>query len=142
MYGTTGATAVSRLGPLPLVIGVTGHRDLREEDREALEAQVRGVFAELRVRYRDTPAILLTPLAEGADRLAARVALECNARLIVPLPMPRALYEADFQTPASLAEFDAILQRAKGGSNSPWCLGTPRRKSAPTGSTAIGSTLT
>jgi hypothetical protein len=128
MYGTTGATAVPRLGPLPLVIGVTGHRDLREEDREALEAQVRGVFAELRGRYRDTPVTLLTPLAEGADRLAARVALECNARLIVPLPMPRALYEADFQTPASLTEFDSILQRAEGWLELPLLPGNTEEK--------------
>lgn len=40
---------------LPLVLGITGHRDLREEDREALEAFVGGVFTDLRARYPHTP---------------------------------------------------------------------------------------
>ena len=30
---------------LPLVIGVTGHRDLREEDLSRLEAEVAGIIA-------------------------------------------------------------------------------------------------
>src|SRR5260370_266892 len=52
----------------PLVIGVTGHRDLREEDREHLKNSVRKVFTELRKQYPSTPFVLLSPLAEGADR--------------------------------------------------------------------------
>ena len=98
--------------PLPLVLGITGHRDPRREDREAIEDRVRAIFEELRSQYPSTPLVLLSPLAEGADRLAARVALACGVRLIVPLPMPQAVYEQDFQTPASLAEFRELLQRA------------------------------
>lgn len=105
--------AATALGPLPLVIGVTGHRDLREEDRQGLEDRVRSLFAELRARYPHTPLILLSSLAEGADRLAARVALERQVRLIVPLPMPRTLYEEDFKSTASRAEFDALLRQAE-----------------------------
>jgi hypothetical protein len=130
-------------GPLPLVIGVTGHRDLREEDIPQLEAQVRAVFAELRGQapspraqeqgwsglrrrlrhvgaalrggagYPHTPLALLSPLAEGADRLVARVALQEGVRLIVPLPMPQSVYEQDFETEASRAEFLALLDRAE-----------------------------
>ena len=58
--------------PLSLVIGVTGHRDLCPEDREALEARVRAIFVELQNRYPATPLVLLSPLAEGADRLAVQ----------------------------------------------------------------------
>src|SRR6266511_5181913 len=101
------------LGPLPLVIGVTGHRDLRGENREALEGRVQEIFTEMRTRYPHTPLILLSPLAEGADRLAARVALKNGVRLIVPLPMPQDLYERDFEAPASRAEFNALLQQAE-----------------------------
>jgi len=95
-----------------LVIGITGHRDLRPEDVTALEARVSDFFAELRARYPHTPLILLSPLAEGGDRLAARVALRIGARLLVPLPMPRALYEEDFETPESRAEFAGLLEQA------------------------------
>jgi hypothetical protein len=97
-----------------LVIGVTGHRDIREEDREQLKNSVRGVFTGLRKQYPATPFVLLSPLAEGADRLVAEVALlpEIGARLIAPLPMRKDLYEADFEDPNSLAEFNRLLERA------------------------------
>lgn len=98
----------------PLVFGVTGHRDLREQDIAGLEAKVREVLLEFRGRYPSTPFLLLSPLAEGADRLVARVALEprIGARLVAPLPMPQALYETDFTAPGSLAEFHELLSKA------------------------------
>ncbi|MBA2451377.1 MAG: hypothetical protein H0V51_25455 [Chloroflexi bacterium] len=104
--------AARRAGPLHLVIGTTGHRDLREEDRPSLEARVRDIVVGLQTRYSNTPLTLLSPLAEGADRLVAQVALERGARLIVPLPMARAEYEEDFAAPASRAEFAALVERA------------------------------
>lgn len=102
---------------LPLVIGVTGHRDLREEDVPRLEAEVDRVIAGLRADYLDgeTPIIVLSALAEGADRLVARVALERGARLIAPLPMPREEYCRDFEPglkAGSAAEFDQLLAQA------------------------------
>jgi hypothetical protein len=128
MVDIPGVNVASRPGPLALVIGITGHRDLRADDREALEAQVRAVFAELQGRYRDTPLILLSPLAEGADRLAARVALACDVQLIVPLPLPRTLYENDFHTLASLTEFNELLQRARGWFELPLLPGNTEEK--------------
>jgi hypothetical protein len=67
----------------------------------------------LQNRFSSTPLVAVSALAEGADRLAARVALDAGMRLIVPLPMPRALYEADFTTSSSLDEFSALLARAE-----------------------------
>ena len=100
-------------GPLPLMIGITGHRDLREEDRERLADQIRKIFADLQNRYPATPLFLLSPLAEGADRLAAHVALEMGMHLAVPLPMSRDEYEHDFATPESRSEFDTLLKQAE-----------------------------
>jgi hypothetical protein len=98
----------------PLVFGVTGHRDLRAEDIAGLEARVREILLGFRKQYPATPFILLSPLAEGADRLVARVALEqdIRARLVVPLPMPQSAFEADFTAAGSLAEFHELLGRA------------------------------
>jgi hypothetical protein len=100
---------------LPLVIGVTGHMDLLDGDgdREALEFSVRSIFLELRAAYPLTPFVLLSPLAEGADRLVARVALEKGLSLVVPLPMPQPLYERDFKTAESKAEFRKLLSQAE-----------------------------
>ena len=113
MTTSRGLATEPREGPLPLVVGITGHRDLRGEDRAPLAARIREIIAELQSRYPHTPLLLLSPLAEGADRLTARVALECGARLCVVLPMPKAIYEADFAEPESVAEFNGLLRRAE-----------------------------
>jgi hypothetical protein len=100
-------------GPLPLIISVTGHRDLRPEDLPTLEGLVRTIVAETAARYPHSPLVVLSPLAEGADRLVARVGLAQGARLIVPLPLPRDLYEQDFDTEESRAEFRALIDAAE-----------------------------
>jgi hypothetical protein len=96
-------------GPLPLVVGVTGHRDLRESDQSKLKEQVSAIFEKLFKDFPHTPITLLSPLAEGADRLVARVGLELKVPIIVPLPLPRQSYEEDFKDAASRAEFDEML---------------------------------
>jgi hypothetical protein len=104
---------------LPLIIGVTGHRDLRDQDVPRLEREVAAIFEGLRRDYLandpETPVIVLSALAEGADRLVARVALAQGARLIAPLPMPLAEYRRDFEPglkPGNVAEFDSLLTQA------------------------------
>lgn len=97
---------------VPLVIGVTGHRNLRPADQPKLEKVVRSVFDNIRQKSPHTPLLVLSSLAEGADRLVARVALELKINLIVPLPMQRELYERDFSTPASRADFAKLLSQA------------------------------
>jgi hypothetical protein len=99
---------------LPLVIGVTGHRDLRADARPAIAAQVREILLNFKTSYPSTPLVVLSPLAEGADRLVAEVALEktIGATLTAPLPMRREIYEHDFKTADSLAEFDRLLAAA------------------------------
>jgi hypothetical protein len=106
------AGGVRTPGPLPIVVGVTGHRDLRPEDLPALESIVERILVEVRESHPHTPLLLLSPLAEGSDRLVARVALEIGVRLVVPLPLPQHLYEEDFSTDESRAEFNRLLGAA------------------------------
>ena len=73
---------------------------------------MREVLAELIARYPSTRVVLLSSLAEGADRLVARVALGLAISLVVPLPLERSDYESDFATPESLQEFRSLLERA------------------------------
>ena len=98
---------------LPIVLGASGHRRLRPEDQDDIAARVRFIFHELRAKYPATPLVQLSCLAEGADRLVARVGLECGASLIAPLPLPRKLYEDDFASPESRLEFIDLLARAE-----------------------------
>ena len=100
----------SLTGPLPLVIGVTGHRDLVHQDLPRIRESLGALFACLRKQYPNTPLRVLSPLAEGADRLVAKVALEHGAELVVPLPMDEAEYRKDF--PDTVSEFDTLKAQA------------------------------
>src|SRR5262249_60633187 len=90
-----------RGGALPFVIALGGHRDLRPEDVAALEARVREVLGELGRRLPDAPLLLLSSLAEGADRLRARVALPMGLDLLAPLPPPPPAPQPDLAAPPS-----------------------------------------
>jgi hypothetical protein len=94
---------------LPLVIGVTGHRDLRRADFPVYQRRVRELFGALRQQYPGTPLRVISALAEGADRLVAEVALESGCELIAALPLEAGEYERDF--PDSIGEFRALLAR-------------------------------
>ncbi len=48
MSATNNSTLNVTYGPLPLVIGITGHRDLCSEDVLELGKVVRGIFADFR----------------------------------------------------------------------------------------------
>lgn len=93
-------------------LGITGHRRLAAEAVPALAATLRGVFAAF-----PEPGLLLTSLAEGADRLAAEAARAEGWRLHAVLPFAEAEYERDFAEPvtpglsaaACLAGFRALL---------------------------------
>jgi hypothetical protein len=99
---------------IPIVIGVTGHRDLRAKDLPELRGIVKKILHDLQRDYPSTPLLLLSALAEGADRLAAEVALELNVPVMVPLPMECREYEKDFaRTPGSTEEFRRLLARAE-----------------------------
>jgi hypothetical protein len=94
---------------VPLVIGVTGHRDLLAEELPVIRRRVQDLFAELQRQFPDLPILVMTPLAEGADRLVAEVARDMGMPVEVLMPMPRELYQADFSG-ESLVEFDEMLR--------------------------------
>ena len=96
-----------------LTIGVTGHRDLVVEEIPALKEKVRAFFQQLQTEFPHLDLQLITPLAEGSDRLVADIALEMGLSLIVPLPMPQADYERDFISPAAVETFRESLNNAR-----------------------------
>ena len=115
-----------RRPPFPvsaLRIGVTGHRPNRlpQPSAELLARQVRRVLESLagaaqQARSKEeAPVILrlLSSLAEGTDRIVARIAMELGFELEVPLPMEQAKYEEDFHERSSKEEFRALLAKAK-----------------------------
>src|ERR1700690_3670047 len=98
-------------GRIPVVIAVSGHRVINSTDAPELYKAVVKVLNRIRKQSgAETPLVLLSPLAEGADRIGAQAALDVGIHLVVPLPMPRAEYEIDF--PDSTGEFHRLLQQA------------------------------
>jgi hypothetical protein len=100
-------------GKTPLIFGVSGHRDPLPAAVPEIRAQLQFIFSRFRAVYPDAPFELLSPLAEGADRLVAEVALACGAKLRVPLPLAQKEYEQDFPNADSLEEFRRMLAAAE-----------------------------
>jgi len=94
---------------VPLVIGVTGHRDLLDEELLLIRQRVHELFAFFAGEFPDLPWLVMTPLAEGAYRLVAEVARELQLPVVILLPMPRELYQSDF-VGESRAEFDSMTE--------------------------------
>jgi hypothetical protein len=94
-----------------LVIGVTGHRlNKMDVHNKALQEQIRQALTGIGESHPDQYFTIMSPLAEGADRLVAKMAMEIlDARLHVPLPLPYELYLSDFEADNSIEEFQRLL---------------------------------
>ncbi len=106
------AAAVRRWdGRVPILVGACGHRTISASDR--LVGAIKSQCEALKKRYPNSPFIILSALAEGADRLIAKVAMKAlGADLIAVLPMPAEEYERDFESSESREEFRALLTSA------------------------------
>ena len=97
---------------VPLVVAVTGHRDLVPGEEPEIRARVRAFLQELLTEFPDRGVTVMSALAEGADQLVAEEALELGIPLVAPLPMPRQLYVQDFESVRVRERFDYLLSRA------------------------------
>ena len=95
----------------PLRIGVTGHR--WTDEPPLLRLRIRATLRCLmNLPAAEAGMLVVSPLAEGADRLVAEEALSLGAAIECPLPLNREDYERDFVSSGSLAEFRDLLARA------------------------------
>ena len=86
---------------VPLIVAVTGHRDLVAREVPEIRAQVSEFLNRLLAHYPERGVTVMSPLAEGADQLVAEEALKLGIPVIAPLPMPREIYVTDFETTAA-----------------------------------------
>lgn len=98
------------LDRVPLVVGVTGHRNVAAADEAPLRAAFGGLLNRLKSEYPATPLLVMSGLAAGADVLAAEEALTQSIPVIACLPMPVEMYEEDFSH-AERARFRKVLAR-------------------------------
>jgi len=96
-------------GLIPIVVGVTGHRDIPGEDLPSLSIAVDEQLMEIGVLYPSSPLVLASGLAEGADRLVARCALRLGWSVVAVLALPGQEFEKEFASPQSVADFRQLL---------------------------------
>ena len=99
---------------IPITVGVTGHRDIAHDQVHAIKQEICSILEDIRKRAPASPLLILSSLAEGADRLVVEVAAErFGAEYAAVLPRPAEDYRQDFQSPESVSEFDRLLARAR-----------------------------
>jgi hypothetical protein len=113
--------------PFVLAVGVTGHRKealppdalLTLHDRlmtvlQALKDQAASVYSANRQFFSgdDPKLIFVSPLADGADQIAAEIALRLGYELHAMLPFDRDRYRTDMSNEDGRLRFDALLSRA------------------------------
>lgn len=97
-------------GSIPLIVAVTGHRDLAPEALPAIRIAAGAALD--RLAATGCPIVVLSALAAGADQLVADEALARGARLVVPLPMPLERYRDTLGAQGDRERFDGLLARA------------------------------
>ena len=113
--------------PFALTVGVTGHRlralangrraaiaDQIALALELIEREARALFNREAGLFAAAPPTLtlVSPLADGADQMAAEAGLARGWRLQTVLPFDRATYAGDFDGAEAAARFNALLERS------------------------------
>ena len=112
--------------PFRICIGVTGHRQISDE--KTISEKINRVLTEYifelfdKESYKILSAVtntpiafsILTPLAEGADRLVAKEVLKFpNSTIEAVLPLTKEDYLEDFTTQESRQEFEELVNQSR-----------------------------
>ena len=93
-----------------MIIGITGHRDLKEECVSHYEDQINSLLIDL--KKEDTNIVIYSSLADGADRMVVKEGIKLDIPFIVVLPMLKDKYQIDFDD-TSLKEFKSLLYQSQ-----------------------------
>lgn len=98
---------------IPISLGVTGHRDIRDEDMPSLRAAIRQRLEKLLTEFPHSDFNLYNGLATGADSLFFDVASTFDRiKITAVLPFAEDEYRVDFVTLEETQGFDARLELA------------------------------
>jgi hypothetical protein len=76
------------LGLIPIIVGITGHRDISESDSLLLETSINESLDNFQCKYPHSPKVLLSGLAEGIDQISAKSALSRGWQVHAVLALP------------------------------------------------------
>jgi len=92
-------------------VGITGHRDLLENELDVYKKEIQTYLTKLK-KNAAKPLLLISPLADGADRLFIKAGKELGLDYVALLPLPMDMYKNDFSSD-SLDEFNSLLIGAR-----------------------------
>ena len=92
---------------LPILIGVTGHRDIAVDALPAVRKSVRASLSALKNCFLSN-LVLVTALAEGADQLVAEIASELEIGMITISPMSIDEYRLTMESNDAVSNFDRL----------------------------------
>jgi hypothetical protein len=102
---------------VPLVLGVVGHNKPTDIDTElkTIRESVSNFFRVFKARYPHTPIVVLSSLAEGADQIVAKEAIDAGCSVGAPLPLPCEVYgkSTSFTDDAPRDQFLAWVREGK-----------------------------
>lgn len=98
---------------IPIVVSATGHRFINnnKDELERVYKSLNAVFDELQQTYPNSPIILMSPLAEGADRIISEVAYSRGHSIYIILPMEVEQYKRTFKDSSARVEFDNLIDK-------------------------------
>ncbi len=94
---------------IPLSIGLIGHRNISEFEQNQLLLEFDSAIENLIGKDRETPFILFTSLAKGADQIGFRSKFRDQMTIVAILPFRVDEYERDFDSAQDLFEFQKCL---------------------------------
>ncbi len=105
---------------IPIIIGVTGHRNLVADDKLAIKAQVIESLKEIqnfcksrKKGKEDTPVIMLNAFAQSADMLCAEAAFELEIDVYAVLPCEKERYIDSFDDEVNKKNLYGYLAKTK-----------------------------
>ncbi len=107
-----------------IYIGITGNRDITNEQSIFIKKSIDDFLKKILVDKDFEEIVVLTPLADGVDRIIADVVLDnfSDMRILIPLPFSENLYKNTFEKGLktnnisqenSIKEYEDILQKIK-----------------------------
>ena len=104
---------------IPVVIGVTGHRNIDGRDKDELKREVAAALSEIRSACSgggdggDTPVIMLNAFAQGADMLCAEVAFGMGIAVYAVLPCSEEKYIKSFTDAEDAEKLRSYLAKSE-----------------------------
>lgn len=105
---------------IPVVVGVTGDKNIVEADKPAIMVQVKASLKEIQDLCRsqekggeDTPVVMLNSFAHDGDMLCAEAAFEAGIDVYAILPCEKEKYINSFDNATDKAKLESCLAKAK-----------------------------